>query len=621
MNDPPDTQPPEVPGSPRSQPPDRAGSPATQSPERAGSPDTQPPDNAGQPGLPASRSTSPDSDPGTGADGDTVLAGFDPDVRGLDPELLAVRDVPDDAELYGLDDPGPGDDSDDSDRGGWLAGLALDRAAAFTEGGPLEQLAPCGTLAGLSGHALDDGLAAMGDDALVGLVRVSRRLAAWQSGVELAAVAELDHRRLQQSGRPGWSRVSEHVAAELAAALVLTGRSADSLLALARDLARLPAVLAALLAGQIDRARAAVFAAELAALGDQAARAAAAALLPHAGSLTTGQLRNALRLLVHRLDPAAARRRMQKARDDTRVEAFQEGSGNLALAGRELDPADAITADRRITAIARALRDAGAGGTVDQLRAAVFTALLAGRDPDTLLPAPYPAAPGADEPDPAGTGGQAPASAPGPGPGSFAALGGSVHLTLPASTWLGLADLPGEAAALGPLDAWTSRHLAARLTAAGPTTRWCITLTRPDGTAAAHACARAGPGPPASPAARRTWLTRHTFTWLDPGPCSHHSQEPGYRPPRHLADLIRARNRTCTFPGCRRPATSCDLDHTTAYQPAAGPAPATSPRSAAATTRPNRHPGWHLTQPQPGTLTWTTPHGRSYIVTPSTYPV
>ena len=415
------------------------------------------------------------------------------------------------------------------------------------------------------------------------------------------------------------SRVSEHVAAELAAALVLTGRSADSLLALARDLARLPAVLAALLAGQIDRARAAVFAAELAALGDQAARTAAAALLPHAGSLTTGQLRNALRLLVHRLDPAAARRRMQKARDDTRVEAFQESSGNLALAGRELDPADAITADRRITAIARALRDAGAGGTVDQLRAAVFTALLAGRDPDTLLPAPYPAAPGADEPDPAGTGGQAPASAPGPGPGSFAALAGSVHLTLPASTWLGLADLPGEAAALGPLDAWTSRHLAARLTAAGPKTRWCITLTRPDGTAAAHACARAGPGPPASPAARRHWLTRHTFTWLENPDCSHHSQEPGYRPPHHLADLIRARNRTCTFPGCRRPATSCDLDHTTAYQAGGRTCPCNLAPICRRHHQAKQAPGWTLTQPQPGTLTWTTPHSRSYIVTPSTY--
>ena len=61
---------------------------------------------------------------------------------------------------------------------------------------------------------------------------------------------------------------------------MLTGRSADALLALARDLARLPAVLRALLAGQIDRARAMVFAAELAGLSDRAANAAAAALLP-----------------------------------------------------------------------------------------------------------------------------------------------------------------------------------------------------------------------------------------------------------------------------------------------------------------------------------------------------
>lgn len=38
------------------------------------------------------------------------------------------------------------------------------------------------------------------------------------------------------------------------------GRSADALLCLARRLARLPAVLAALSAGRIDRARAAVFA-------------------------------------------------------------------------------------------------------------------------------------------------------------------------------------------------------------------------------------------------------------------------------------------------------------------------------------------------------------------------
>ena len=30
--------------------------------------------------------------------------------------------------------------------------------------------------------------------------------------------------------------------------------------------------------------------------------------------------------------------------------------------------------------------------------------------------------------------------------------------------------------------------------------------------------------------------------------------------------------------------------------------------------------GWHLDQPQPGTLTWTTPSGRRYIVTATSYP-
>ena len=285
-----------------------------------------------------------------------MLAGLDPDIAGLDPDALADRPEPSEAELYGLD-PGPGDDADPGD---WIAGIAVaGPGEAFAAGGPLRELTPGGALAGLSGDALDGGLGVLSDDAVVGLLQVSRRLSAWQSGIELAAVAELDSRRLRESERPGWSAVSEHVAAELAAALTLTGRSADSLLGLARDLARLPAVLRALLAGTIDRARAVVFAAELAALGDRAANAAAAALLPGAAAMTTGQLRHALRTLVHAVDPAAVRRRMARARGDARVEGWQEGSGNRALAGRELSPADQVAADRRITAIARALRDAG----------------------------------------------------------------------------------------------------------------------------------------------------------------------------------------------------------------------------------------------------------------------
>lgn len=82
---------------------------------------------------------------------------------------------------------------------------------------------------------------------------------------------------------------------ELAAALTLTGRAADALLGLARGLSRLPAVMAVLSAGVIDRARAQVFAAELSVLDDVGAAAVAAAFWRPPAGLTTGELRAASR--------------------------------------------------------------------------------------------------------------------------------------------------------------------------------------------------------------------------------------------------------------------------------------------------------------------------------------
>jgi hypothetical protein len=38
--------------------------------------------------------------------------------------------------------------------------------------------------------------------------------------------------------------------------------------------------------------------------------------------------------------------------------------------------------------------------------------------------------------------------------------------------------------------------------------------------------------------------------------------DPGYRPSRAVADFVRARDLTCRAPGCDKPATSCDIDHT-----------------------------------------------------------
>jgi hypothetical protein len=41
--------------------------------------------------------------------------------------------------------------------------------------------------------------------------------------------------------------------------------------------------------------------------------------------------------------------------------------------------------------------------------------------------------------------------------------------------------------------------------------------------------------------------------------------ESGYRPSRALADFVRSRDLTCRGPGCDKPATQCDLDHTIPY--------------------------------------------------------
>ncbi len=424
-------------------------------------------------------------------------------------------------------------------------------AMGFAAGGPLDAAVPGPVLATLAQEMLDGGLAGVSDDELIGLLCAARRMTSWQAATELAVTAELDARRRRDaaaarsartgdpsgpslrgagsggprtdrpvsggpgSGRPGSgssgtdrhgtngvvsSAVSEHVSAELAAALTLTGRAADSLLGLARDLDRLPGVLAALRSGAIDLPKARVFAAELATVSDMVANQIAARYLGRATGWTTSALRRALRAAVLAHDPDAARTRSQKAQGDTRVETWQEDSGNASISGRELPAAQAIAADRRISQIARSLKARGAPGTMDELRAGVYLALLLGADPAAIIgPDVIPAGQPADTPGgPAGFGSGSNGdcgSGSGSGSGStvgIAGLAGSVHLTLPAATWLGLAARPGELTGLGPIDPYTSRDLADLLATQGDTD-WHVTLTNPAGQAVAHACPRTPP--------------------------------------------------------------------------------------------------------------------------------
>ena len=143
---------------------------------------------------------------------------------------------------------------------------------------------------------------------------------------------------------------------------------------------------AALAAGRIDLPKAIIFTSELAGFGDVEAAAVAALVAADAAGLTTGQLRGVLHRAVLALDPGAARQRREKAQRDARVECWTEPAGTWSLAGRDLPPAAVLAADQHIDTAARDLKNAGADGTLEQLRAAVFLALLTSRPLYTLLP-------------------------------------------------------------------------------------------------------------------------------------------------------------------------------------------------------------------------------------------
>ena len=285
-----------------------------------------------------------------------------------------------------------------------------------------------------------------------------------------------------------------------------------------------------------------------------------------APDLRTEQLSRKAAALEMKLNPDGVQARREHARrDGQRVEARREASGNARLAGRELDTADVLASKAYLDAMAARLRESGILGSLDRLRALALTDLTQGRDPLNRI-----------TPDPALA---QPAGAPPAGPAPVPAL---INLIIPARTLLGLSTAPAQADSWGLLDRDETRAVAAAA-AAHPATRWCATLTGPDGTALAHGCARGprlrlldqlGPQPPpaqsaeADQSARLAELLRRlniTFTPIARSPRDLVPTEYGYVPSRKLRHLVRARTATCDAPGCGNPAASADLDHTVAW--------------------------------------------------------
>src|SRR5262249_51555194 len=190
----------------------------------------------------------------------------------------------------------------------------------------------------------------------------------------------------------------------------------------------------------------------------------------------------------------------------------REYSGNAALAGRELGTADAMASKAHIDALAAALRGGGLKGSLRELRVLVFLDLTQGRDPlgrltrprdtrDRQLPEDKDRGGGErfwegersrdGEDGGGGGGGSGPGGPAGPGTsaGGPAPLPALINLIVPAGTLLGWSDALGQAGAWGLTDPEDTRAIVAAASR-HPRTRWCLTVTGPDGTAVAHGCAR-----------------------------------------------------------------------------------------------------------------------------------
>jgi hypothetical protein len=129
-----------------------------------------------------------------------------------------------------------------------------------------------------------------------------------------------------------------------------------------------------------------------------------------------------------------------------------------------------------------------------------------------------------------------------------------------------------------------------------------------------------GYGPITAQAARRI-AADETSTWqrLVTDPVNGQLVELGrstYRPPRDLADYVRARDRRCVFPGCRRSARHCEIDHADPWC------------TGGHTCEHNLHPlctrhhhakhnaGWQVRRLDDGSFRWTAPTGHIHIVPP-----
>jgi len=507
--------------------------------------------------------------------------------------------------------------------------------SGFVQGGPADTLAPGALLAALTEAAFADA-GRLNDDELTGALEAARRLQNRAHYLETLAVAELARRRAAQyeddkaRGVPRNRRRAQFPDLELAAELLIGRRHAQHLLDEATELtARLPRTLAGMADGMIDPARASAIASATLCLSDADAARVDQALAPEAHEVRADTVTRRAARLAMKLDPDAVQREKDDARRTRqRVEARREQSGNASFSIREADTSQVMSVEAAMNELAVRLRNGGAEGTLDSLRAMAALDRLLARDPLDRL-APLPPEP-RDEEAPSGDRSPSESAISVGGQAKFPAL---INLLVPAATLLGWGTAPGQAGVWGLTDPQETRDIV-QAAARHPRTRWCLTVVNERGEAVAHACADGrhpwtpeSPDPPLGPenqpARVQEFLTGLGITpgaleRIARGTCDHRHAEPRYVPSRKLRHLIRARAQTCTAPGCGGQSVFADQDHVIPYP--YGPTDECNLHAPCrAHHRAKQAPGWRVDQPEPGVIRWTLPSGRTRTTHPTIY--
>ncbi|MFD6134371.1 DUF222 domain-containing protein, partial [Isoptericola sp. NPDC060257] len=343
--------------------------------------------------------------------------------------------------------------------------------------------------------------------------------------------------------------------ADVAATLHVSERQADHLLDTAQTLTSSgSATLVELCRGRIGARHATAMADVLADLPDAQARAAVQAeALPRAATATPAQFRAHLRRARDRAHPEPFTLRHARAAAKRGVFVDPAADG-MAWLSAYLPATTAHAVHDRLTTAARTACDAGDPRTLSQLRADAYAALLLS---------------GADTSDETRPGAGELTVGPVPDLADHARrIVPRVQVTVPVMALLGRSDDAAELTGHGAIDP----EVAAFLTARAPSLRRLL---------------------------------------VDPVSGELLTTDPGtYAVPAALRRYLEARDGTCRFPGCTRPAPRCDVDHTVAW---ADGGRTTADNLAHLCRRHHvmkHETRWTAAQEPDGTLVWTSPTGR-----------